>query len=92
MTKKLVALGLQPRQTFTQPDNPFTDRSQFARAGEQCRIIQRLSLSQAINHLLDALHRADDHAGKQQNQRQAQQKQNQRLPAEELPALGDLLL
>ena len=87
-----MALGFQPGKAFAQPDNAFADGAQLARTGKQRGVIQGFSLPQPVNHSLNALHRADNHAGKKQHQRQAEQKQHQRLPAEELTALGDFLL
>ena len=92
MAQELVPLGFQPGKAFAQPDNAFTDGAQLARTGKQRGVVQRLPLPQSIDHSLNALHRADNHAGEQQHQRQAEQEQHQRLPAEELPALGDFLL
>ena len=70
----------------------MTDRAQLARAFKNDRIPERFTLPQAVNHPLDPLHGADDHAGKEQHQPQADEEQHQRLPAEELAALGNLLL
>ena len=87
-----MALGFQPGKAFAQPDNAFTDGAQLARAGKQRGIVQRFPLAQSVDHSFNALYRADNHAGEQQHQRQAEQEQHQRLPAEELAALGDFLL
>ena len=92
MAKKLMPLRLQPCQALAEPDDALAHRAQLARASKQCRVVQRLPCAQLIDHSFDTFHRADDHAGEKQHQRQAQQKQHQRLPAEKLAALGNLLL
>ena len=92
MTKKLMPLRLQPRQALAEPDDALAHRAQLARAGKQCGVVQRLPCPQLIDHSFYAFHRTDNHAGEEQHQRQAQQKQHQRLPAEKLAAFGNLLL
>ena len=92
MAQELMALGFQPCQTFRKPDNALANGAQLARAFKGDRIPERLPLAQAVNHALDTLHRADDHAGKEQNQTEADEEQHQRLPAKELATFRNLLL
>ena len=65
MAKKLMPLRLQPRQALAEPDDALAHRSQLARAGKQCGVVQRLSCPQLIDHSFDAFHRADNHAGEE---------------------------
>ncbi|MNZ82737.1 hypothetical protein D3C78_1014420 [compost metagenome] len=87
-----MALRFKPLQTLGEPDDALPDRAQLARAFEHHGVTERFALPQTIDHSLNTLHRADDHAGEKQHQSKADQKQHQRLPAKELTALGDLLL
>ncbi len=92
MAQKLMALRLQPRQPLAEPDDTFANGAQLARSLKGHPTVQRLPCPKPVDHPLNPLYRADNHAGKEQHQHQADQKQQQRLPAKELTAGGNLLL
>ena len=91
MAREPMTLRFQPRQAFRKPDDTLTDRAQLAGL-LKTTVSREICPPQAVNHPLDPLYGADNHAGKEQYQPKADEEQHQRLPAEELAALGNLLL
>ncbi|MNH15900.1 hypothetical protein D3C79_755250 [compost metagenome] len=63
MAQELMALRLQPRQTFTQPNNALSQRTQFTRPFERVGTAQRPTFPQAVDHSLYRFYRADNHPG-----------------------------